>query len=46
MLFNISRQKSGDFKNIAVSERGRLIGQEWNVLSEDEKAVSLPAWTA
>jgi hypothetical protein len=41
VLFSMSRNQSGDFKHIAVTERAKLIGQEWRALSEDEKAVSL-----
>jgi hypothetical protein len=40
MQFNVSRQASGDFKNIALPERAKLIGQEWKVLSDEEKLVS------
>jgi len=40
-IFNTSRQESGDFRNIAVPERAKLLGQEWKALSEEEKEVSL-----
>lgn len=36
------RNASGDFKNISVAERGRLIGKEWRELGSSEKQV----WTA
>lgn len=39
MQFSISRQASGDFQNIAVQERAKLISQEWKALSEEEKQV-------
>ncbi|KAK3672256.1 hypothetical protein LTR78_007796 [Recurvomyces mirabilis] len=35
--FSINRQASGDFKNITVQERAKLIGQEWKALSQEEK---------
>ncbi|KAK4560561.1 hypothetical protein LTR86_005758 [Recurvomyces mirabilis] len=35
--FNINRQASGDFKNIPVQERAKLIGQEWKALNQEEK---------
>lgn len=38
--FSINRQASGDFRNIPVAERAKLIGQEWKALSESEKKVS------
>ena len=41
ILFAKNRQESGDFKNIPVVERGRLIGKEWRALSSDEKQVRL-----
>ncbi|KAK5168243.1 uncharacterized protein LTR77_006812 [Saxophila tyrrhenica] len=37
--FNVNRQASGDFKNIAFTERMKLIAQEWKALSESEKKV-------
>jgi hypothetical protein len=37
--FSISRQASGDFKHIAVSERAKLLSQEWKALSDEEKQV-------
>lgn len=39
MQFSISRQASGDFKNIALGERAKLIAQEWKALSDEEKQV-------
>ncbi|KAK3720326.1 hypothetical protein LTR37_003737 [Vermiconidia calcicola] len=35
--FSVNRQASGDFKNIAVTERVKLIAQEWKALDESEK---------
>ncbi|KAK3700953.1 hypothetical protein LTR37_015659 [Vermiconidia calcicola] len=35
--FSVNRQASGDFKNIAVTERVKLIAQEWKALNEGEK---------
>jgi hypothetical protein len=40
LIFCSTRQKSGDFRNIATTERVKLIGQEWKALSADEKEVS------
>lgn len=37
VIFCATRQKSGDFRNIATTERVKLIGQEWKALSADEK---------
>ena len=37
--FMVNRQASGDFKNIAIPERARLIAKEWKALSESEKKV-------
>ena len=42
MLFNKNRQASGDFKDIAIPERGKLIGREWAALTEGEKKVCQP----
>lgn len=39
--FSVNRNASGDFRNIAVSERAKLIAKEWKALSEGEKKVSL-----
>lgn len=39
--FSINRQNSGDFKNIAIAQRAKLIGQEWKALSESDKKVGL-----
>ncbi|KAI7159692.1 hypothetical protein KC349_g3914 [Hortaea werneckii] len=36
--FLTNRQASGDFRNIAIIERTKLIAQEWKALSEEEKA--------
>ncbi|KAI7337500.1 hypothetical protein KC354_g17620 [Hortaea werneckii] len=36
--FLTNRQASGDFQNIAIIERTKLIAQEWKALSEGEKA--------
>jgi hypothetical protein len=41
LIFSASRQESGDFKNIAVPERAKLIGQEWKALTQEEKEVRL-----
>ena len=43
--FSINRQASGDFKNISVGERAKLIGKEWKALSESEKKVSYKSKT-
>jgi hypothetical protein len=40
LQFSINRQNSGDFHNIKVTERAKLIGQEWKALSQEEKDVS------
>lgn len=37
--FSTNRHASGDFKNISLAERGRLIAQEWKALSDQEKQV-------
>lgn len=37
--FGIDRQSSGDFANIKVTERSKLISQEWKALSQNEKDV-------
>ena len=39
MLFSMNRQASGDFRSIAIAERGKLIGKEWAALTADEKKV-------
>jgi hypothetical protein len=39
LQFSINRQASGDFRNIPVSERSKLISKEWKALSEGEKKV-------
>lgn len=39
ILFAKNRQESGDFKNIAIPERAKLIGQEWRALTLAEKQV-------
>lgn len=38
--FSISRQASGDFNNIKIGERAKLISQEWKALDAEEKQVS------
>ena len=40
LQFSINRHASGDFKNIQLGERAKLIGQEWKALNEEEKKVS------
>lgn len=40
MLFSTDRQSSGDFANIKIADRSKLIAQEWKSLSESEKEVS------
>ncbi|KAK5120526.1 hypothetical protein LTR85_006181 [Meristemomyces frigidus] len=35
--FTTNRHASGDFKNITLPERSKLIAQEWKALSENEK---------
>lgn len=37
--FSVNRQASGDFKNIPISERMKLISQEWKALNAGEKKV-------
>ena len=37
--FSVNRNASGDFNNISVPERSRLIAREWRELSADEKKV-------
>lgn len=39
LQFSINRNASGDFKNISITERAKLIGQEWKALSAEEKKV-------
>lgn len=39
MQFARSRLNSGDFKNIPLLEGAKLVGQEWNALSSEEKMV-------
>ena len=39
--FSMNRQSSGDFRNIAVGERAKLIAQEWKALNELEKKVRI-----
>lgn len=39
LVFSINRQASGDFANIKIGERAKLIAQEWKALSESEKSV-------
>lgn len=40
-LYSMERYESGDYKNIAFKDVGKLIGQEWKSLGESEKQVSL-----
>jgi hypothetical protein len=40
--FTVSRSASGDFKHIKVSERSKLLSQEWKALSDEEKQVRDP----
>ncbi|KAK5717825.1 hypothetical protein LTR15_008666 [Elasticomyces elasticus] len=35
--FNVNRQASGDFTNIRLPDRTRLIAQEWKALDQEEK---------
>ena len=37
--FSTERYASGDFKNIALADRSKLIGNEWKALSASEKQV-------
>ncbi|KAF2211594.1 hypothetical protein CERZMDRAFT_98475 [Cercospora zeae-maydis SCOH1-5] len=37
LIFNIDRQNSGDFANIKIPERAKLISEEWKALSQSEK---------
>jgi hypothetical protein len=37
--FSVNRNASGDFKNIRLGERSKLIAEEWKALSADEKKV-------
>ena len=39
LQFSVNRNASGDFRNIPVGERAKLIGKEWQALSESEKKV-------
>lgn len=41
LQFSTNRHASGDFKNIALPERSKLIAKEWKALSEGEKKVGL-----
>lgn len=41
ILFATERYNSGDFKNMATGEVGKLQGQEWKALSESTKAVRI-----
>lgn len=43
--FSVDRHASGDFRNIGIGERAKLIGQEWKALSESEKKVRFAATT-
>jgi len=35
--FSVNRHSSGDFRNISLVDRSKLISQEWKALSEEEK---------
>ncbi|KAI9846105.1 MAG: hypothetical protein M1837_004361 [Sclerophora amabilis] len=37
ILFSMERQRTGDFKNMAITETSKLIGSEWKGLKEDDK---------
>ncbi|KAI5370241.1 Putative High mobility group box domain-containing protein [Septoria linicola] len=37
LSFSLNRQSSGDFTNIKITERSKLISQEWKALSTSEK---------
>lgn len=37
--FVVSRNASGDFKNISLVERSKLVAQEWKALDDEEKQV-------
>ncbi|GAB7325128.1 hypothetical protein MBLNU13_g09211t1 [Cladosporium sp. NU13] len=37
LAFSSSRQTSGDFKHIAVTDRSKLIAEEWKALDAEEK---------
>ncbi|GAB7338902.1 hypothetical protein MBLNU457_5584t1 [Dothideomycetes sp. NU457] len=37
LLFSNDRRASGDFKNIALADVSKLLGQEWKALGESEK---------
>lgn len=39
LSFSVNRQASGDFANIQLPQRAKLIAQEWKALSEGEKSV-------
>lgn len=41
LAFSSARQHSGDFKNIALTDRAKLIAEEWKALDAEEKEVSL-----
>lgn len=42
IIFSTERLNSGEFQGIAVPERMRLIGKEWQALSAAEKKVASP----
>ena len=41
LAFSSARQNSGDFKHIALTDRAKLIAEEWKALDVEEKEVSL-----
>jgi hypothetical protein len=41
VLFSTERTKSGDFTDIVVKDRGRIIGDEWKALPDSDKKVSI-----
>jgi hypothetical protein len=39
VIFSVTRQSSGDFAHIKLTDRGKLIADEWRALSDSEKSV-------